>query len=50
LAKQHRVALLPFLLDGITAQQFQADNLHPDADAQPRIMDNVLHSLLPLLK
>ena len=50
LAKQHRVALLPFLLDGVTAAQFQADNLHPNADAQPLIMENVLRSLKPLLK
>jgi acyl-CoA thioesterase-1 len=48
LAKKHRVALLPFLLDGVTAEQFQADNLHPDSDAQTRIMGNVLQALRPL--
>ena len=49
LAKKHRVALLPFLLEGISAEQFQADNLHPNGDAQPRIMGNVMRSLRPLL-
>jgi acyl-CoA thioesterase-1 len=49
LAKQHRVTLLPFLLDGVTAAQFQADNLHPNADAQPQIMNNVLKSLTSML-
>lgn len=49
LAKQHKIALLPFLLEGIPPEQFQADNLHPNAAAQPLIMDNVLHALLPLL-
>ena len=48
LAVKHHVSLLPFLLEGIT--QFQADNLHPDASAQPRIMSNVLHALKPLLR
>jgi acyl-CoA thioesterase-1 len=48
LAKKHRVALLPFLLDGVSAEQFQADNLHPDSDAQTRIMGNVLQALRPL--
>lgn len=50
LAKQHRVALLPFLLDGVNAAQFQPDNLHPVADAQPLIMGNVLRALRPLLR
>ncbi len=50
LAKKHRVKLLPFLLDGVKENQFQADNLHPSADAQPHIMENVLQSLRPLLR
>jgi acyl-CoA thioesterase-1 len=49
LAKKYHLAFVPFLLDGISAQQFQADNLHPNAEAQPRIMDNVMKSLKPLL-
>ncbi|MDP2759879.1 MAG: arylesterase [Sideroxyarcus sp.] len=49
LAQQHRIALVPFMLQGIAPEQFQADNLHPDASAQPRIMRNILSSLKPLL-
>ncbi|MDD5057511.1 MAG: arylesterase [Sideroxydans sp.] len=50
LAKNYQVALLPFMLQGIPPEQFQADNLHPNAAAQPLIMHNVLQSLLPLLR
>lgn len=49
LAKKYRVALLPFMLKGITADQFQPDNLHPAAEAQPQIMLNVLQELKQLL-
>lgn len=49
LAQQHRIALVPFMLEGIAPEQFQADNLHPDASAQPRIMRNILSILKPLL-
>lgn len=49
LAKKHNVALLPFLLEGVAADGFQADNLHPVAEAQPQIMRNVIQKLKPLL-
>jgi acyl-CoA thioesterase I len=49
LAQRHQVALVPFMLEGISAEQFQADNLHPTAEAQPLIMQTVLHKLKPLL-
>lgn len=49
LAKKHRIALLPFMLEGIPPEQFLADNLHPNAAAQPRILLNVMHHLKPLL-
>lgn len=49
LAKKHNIALLPFMLDGIAPEQFQADNLHPNAAAQPHIMRSILHPLLALL-
>jgi acyl-CoA thioesterase-1 len=51
-AKQEKVALLPFLLEPITADDaaFQPDRLHPTADAQPKILDHVWQSLKPLLK
>jgi acyl-CoA thioesterase-1 len=50
LAKTHRIALLPYFLNGVAADQFQADNLHPNAAAQSRMMQNVLTSLQPLLR
>ena len=49
LAKKNRTPLLPFLLEGVKADQFQADNLHPIAAAQQHIMLNVLRELKPLL-
>jgi acyl-CoA thioesterase-1 len=50
LAKKHRTALLPFMLDSVPPEQFQADNLHPAAAAQRLIMRNILKSLAPLLR
>ena len=49
LANKHHILLLPFLLDGVAANQFQPDNLHPTADAQQHIMLNVLQELKHLL-
>jgi acyl-CoA thioesterase-1 len=49
LAQKHRILLVPFLLEGVAANQFQADNLHPVAGAQQHIMFNVLHELKHLL-
>lgn len=49
LAKKYGVALLPFLLEHVTDEQFLADNLHPSAAAQPQIMRNVMKKLKPLL-
>jgi acyl-CoA thioesterase-1 len=52
LAKQHGVALLPFLLEPIAMDRnaFQADNLHPVASVQPKLRDHVWPTLAPLLK
>jgi acyl-CoA thioesterase-1 len=49
LASKHGILLLPFLLEGVPPDQFQADNLHPVAAAQQQIMLNVLQELKPLL-
>ena len=49
LAKKYRILLLPFLLEGIAPDQFQADNLHPVAAAQQHIMLNVMQELKHLL-
>lgn len=52
LAKAHGAALLPFLLEPIASEReaFQADNLHPVAEAQPRLRDHVWPALEPLLR
>ncbi len=51
-AKQEKLALLPFLLEPVAADDaaFQPDRLHPTAAAQPKILDHVWQSLRPLLK
>jgi acyl-CoA thioesterase-1 len=50
LASKHHVRLMPFLLKGVPPEQFQPDNLHPTAAAQPLLMRNVLKALKPLLR
>lgn len=51
LAHAEEVPLVPFLLAGIVEHRelFQADQLHPTAAAQPRILDNVWTTLSPVL-
>lgn len=49
LAQRYHTPLVPFLLDGVTPEQYQADNLHPAAAAQPQLLHNVLQQLEPLL-
>ena len=41
----------PFLLDGVATEpgMMQADGIHPTAAAQPRLLDNVLPTLLEML-
>jgi acyl-CoA thioesterase-1 len=55
IARQDDVALVPFLLKGVAdgpqaESLFQADRIHPNADAQARMLDNVWPVLRPLLK
>ncbi|MDE2118887.1 MAG: arylesterase [Betaproteobacteria bacterium] len=50
LAQRYHVALVPFFLEGVAPEQFQADNLHPTAQAQPRILQGVMQQLKPLLE
>ncbi|KAF1716937.1 arylesterase [Pseudoxanthomonas yeongjuensis] len=52
LAKSNRTTFLPFLLEPIALDRanFQADNLHPVASAQPKLRDHVWKSLAPLLE
>lgn len=51
LAEEYDVPLVPFLLEDIALNQalMQSDGIHPTADAQPIILDNVWPELEPLL-
>jgi len=51
LAREHDVALIPFLLEGVAAQPALnlPDGVHPNAKGYERVTENVLEHLLPLL-
>jgi len=48
-ARQEGAALVPFLLEGVGDALFQADRIHPRADAHPTMLANVWPALKPLL-
>jgi acyl-CoA thioesterase-1 len=52
IAATHNVPLLPFLLDGIAANAalMQRDGIHPKAEAQALILDNIWPSLDEMLR
>ena len=52
LAGERNLALLPSLVDGIGTKQnlMQEDGIHPNAVAQPLIVDRVWKELVPLLE
>jgi acyl-CoA thioesterase-1 len=52
LAKQRGTAYAPFLLAGMADDpaRFQADRIHPTAEAQPVLLENVWTALRPLLR
>ena len=52
LATRYEIPLIPFLLDGVAGDRtlIQDDGLHPSAEAQPQILDNVWPVLEPLLQ
>lgn len=52
LAKTHKAALVPFMLENVAARPelIQQDGLHPNAMGQPIILDNIWPYLRPLLK
>jgi acyl-CoA thioesterase-1 len=52
LAKRYKIALLPFALEGFAEKReyFQADLMHPTAEAQPLVLENVWRKLAPLLR
>lgn len=51
IAKETKVPLVPFLLEGLVdkPQLFQADRIHPTAEAQPLMLDSIWPYLKPLL-
>jgi acyl-CoA thioesterase-1 len=52
LASQYGLPLVPFLLDGVALnpELMQGDGIHPNEQAQPRLLDNVWPVLAPLLR
>lgn len=52
IARKHGVPLVPFLLEGLADKPdlFLADQLHPGASAQQRILDNVWPVMEPVLR
>ena len=54
-AKSNQAAVVPFLLKGVAdgddaVKMFQADRIHPKAEAQPAMLDNVWPELKKILK
>ncbi len=51
-AAANKAPLVPFLLEGLAdkPELFQADQLHPTANAQARILDNVWPAVEPLMR
>jgi acyl-CoA thioesterase-1 len=51
-AKAKRVPMVPFLLEGFADKRelFQADNLHPTAEAQAMMLETVWKTLAPVIK
>jgi acyl-CoA thioesterase-1 len=50
LASEHDVPLVPFLLEGVDLDgMLQSDGIHPTAEAQPIILENVWSQLEPML-
>jgi acyl-CoA thioesterase-1 len=50
-ATAHKAPLVPFFFEGFAekTELFQADRIHPNAAAQPLLLDNVWPQLRPLL-
>ena len=51
IASAERVSVVPFFLKGVAEKPelFQADRLHPRAEAQSILLQNVLGKLTPML-
>ncbi len=51
IASAEKAGLVPFFLDGVAdrLEHFQADRIHPNESAQPKLLDNVWPALRKLL-
>ena len=51
LAEEHSLPFVPFLLDGISTgkELVQRDGIHPTVEAQPKLLEDVWPSLVPIL-
>ena len=49
LAQRYQTELVGFMLEGVEPNEFQADNLHPVSEAQPKILRTVMRKLKPML-
>lgn len=51
IAERYKLAFVPFFLDfvALDAERMQADGIHPNAVAQPFLLDNLWPKLKPLL-
>ena len=51
LADEHNVAFLPFMLEGVALEKRynQPDGIHPNAEGEKIMTENVYKSLKPLL-
>ncbi len=52
IARERKLPLVPFLLDGVALNPdlMQQDGLHPKAEGEPQVLDNVWPYLHPLLE
>jgi acyl-CoA thioesterase-1 len=52
LAEKYDIPLVPFFLEGIYNIDglMQGDGIHPTAEAQPKLLDNLWPALSPLLE
>ncbi|SBS31718.1 Esterase TesA precursor [Marinomonas aquimarina] len=51
LAEQHQVAYVPFMLENVALNKslMQNDGLHPNAEGQPVVLENIAPTLVPML-
>jgi acyl-CoA thioesterase-1 len=52
LARTKKVSWVPFLLNDIALSQnlLQEDTIHPNAEGQPKLLENVWPALKPMLR